>query len=69
MIKVTKINDTEIVVNSDLIEFVESSPDTIISLTDGKKIIIKETPDEVIEKVALFRRLTYGVDLAKELKN
>ena len=69
MIKVTRINDSEIIINSDLIEFVESSPDTIISLTDGKKIMVKETPDEVIRKVATFRRLTLGVDKLLELKN
>ncbi|MCP4705085.1 MAG: flagellar FlbD family protein, partial [candidate division Zixibacteria bacterium] len=39
MIKVTRINNNELIINSDLIEFVESSPDTIISLTDGKKIM------------------------------
>lgn len=62
MIKVTRINNSEIVINSDLIEFIESSPDTIISLTDGKKIIVKETPDEVINKVAMFRRKTTGYE-------
>ncbi len=69
MIKVTRINNSEIIINSDLIEFVESSPDTIISLTDGKKIIVKETPDDIIQKVAKFRRLTLGIDLTQELKN
>lgn len=69
MIKVTRINDSEIIINSDLIEFVESSPDTIISLTDGKKIMVKETPDEVISKVAKFRRLIFGIDKLSELKN
>ena len=39
MIKVTRINDSELVINSDLIEFVEAIPDTIISLTTGKKIL------------------------------
>lgn len=69
MIKVTRINNSELIINSDLIEFVESSPDTIISLTDGKKIIVKETPDEVIQKVVLFRRLAFGIEKTQELKN
>jgi flagellar protein FlbD len=60
MIKVTRINDTELVINADLIEFVEANPDTIISLTTGKKIMVKETPDAIIEKVAAFRRLSDG---------
>ncbi len=62
MIKLTKLNNSEIVINDDLIEFVEAIPDTIISLTDGKKIMVKESPDEVIRKVAWFRRLAAGYD-------
>lgn len=60
MIKVTRLNNSEIVINADLIEFIESSPDTIISLTDGKKIMVKETPDEIIDRVAGFRRMASG---------
>ena len=55
MITVTRLNDSKLVINSDLIEFVEAIPDTIISLTTGKKIMVKESPDEVIELVASFR--------------
>jgi len=62
MIKVTRLNNSEVVINDDLIEFVESIPDTIISLTDGKKIMVKETPDEIIRRVANFRRLLAGID-------
>lgn len=61
MIKVTRLNNSEIVINSELIEFVESSPDTIISLVDGKKIMVRETPDEIITKVAEFKRLSFGI--------
>jgi flagellar protein FlbD len=60
MIKVTRINDSDLVINADLIEFVEAIPDTIISLTTGKKIMVKNSPDEIIEKVAAFRRLSAG---------
>jgi len=56
MIKVTRINDSELVINSDLIEFVEAIPDTIVSLTTGKKIMVRESIDEVIERVAAFKR-------------
>jgi flagellar protein FlbD len=56
MIKVTRLNDTDLVINADLIEFVESIPDTIISLTTGKKIMVKESIDEIIERVAQFKR-------------
>lgn len=59
MIKVTRLNDTSLILNADLIEFVESIPDTIISLTTGRKIIVKETPDDIIEKVMVFKRLSH----------
>lgn len=56
MIKVTRINDAPLVVNADLIEFVEASPETIICLTTGKKIMVKQTIDEIIDRVADFKR-------------
>lgn len=55
MIKVTRLDNSELIVNSDMIEFVEITPDTILTLTDGKKILVRETPDEVIEKIIEFR--------------
>ncbi len=60
MIKVTRLNDAQLVINADLIEFVEAIPDTIISLTTGKKIMVKESIDDVIEGVACFKRLSSG---------
>jgi flagellar protein FlbD len=60
MIKVTRLNGSELVINADLIEFVEAIPDTIISLVTGKKIMIKESADDVIDKVAEFKRLSSG---------
>ena len=59
MIKVTKLNNDEIVVNADLIEFVEANPDTIISLISGKKIMVKESPQEIIKRTAAYRRLSW----------
>jgi flagellar protein FlbD len=56
MIKVTRLNESELVINADLIEFVEAIPETIISLTTGKKIMIKETVDDIIDRVAEFKR-------------
>ncbi len=55
MITVTRLNDSKLVINSDLIEFIEAIPDTIISLTTGKKIMVKESTDTVIQIVAEFR--------------
>lgn len=62
MIKLTQLNGRPIVVNADLIEFVESAPDTIISLTTGKKILVKESDEEVIRRAASFRRLCHAAE-------
>jgi flagellar protein FlbD len=56
MIKVTRLNGQLIVLNADLIEFVEEIPDTIISLTTGKKIMVQESAEQIIEKVIAFKR-------------
>lgn len=56
MIDVTKLNDSVITINSDLIETVEETPDTVITLTTGKKIIVKESRQNVKNLVKLFRR-------------
>ena len=61
MVKLTKINNQEFFINSDLMEFIESTPDTIISLTTGKKIIVKESAEEVIQKIIEYK--------SKALKN
>jgi flagellar protein FlbD len=57
MIKVTRLNGSELWVNQDHIQFLERTPETVLSLTDGKKITVKESPDEVISLVLQFRRL------------
>lgn len=56
MIEVTKINGSKILVNTNLIETVEETPDTVITLTDGKKIIIKESRHEIKNLVKLTRQ-------------
>ena len=56
MIEVTRINNKKIIVNADLIEFIESTPDTIITTTSGKKIIVQDTVKDVIVKVINYRR-------------
>ena len=61
MITVTRLNDSKLVINSDLIEFVEEIPDTIISLTTGKKIMVKESIETIINMVAEFRNKVIGI--------
>jgi len=55
MIKVTKLNGRELVVNADLIEFVEATPDTLISLTTGRKVMVLEDLDEVVKRAVGYR--------------
>ena len=59
MIRVTRLDGTELVVNCDLIEFVEETPDTIISLSTDRKIMVRESAQEVIEQVIAFKRITH----------
>jgi flagellar protein FlbD len=59
MIRVTRINHSPLVLNSDLIEHVESTPDTVVSLTNGQKYVVLESAEELIEKVVEFRRRLY----------
>ncbi|MCK9443575.1 MAG: flagellar FlbD family protein [Tissierellaceae bacterium] len=55
MIKVKRLNDKEFVVNSELILFIESTPDTVITLTTGQKIVVLESVDDIIKKVVDYR--------------
>jgi flagellar protein FlbD len=56
MIHLTRINRSPLVLNSDLIEHIEVTPDTVISLTTGQKFMVLESSDEVVERVKEFRR-------------
>lgn len=55
MITITKINDKQIVINCELIEFIEQNPDTTITMTTGRKFIAKESIDEIIDEIVKFR--------------
>jgi flagellar protein FlbD len=56
MIQLTRLNRAVLVVNSDLIEHIEITPDTVISMTTGQKFMVLETAAEVMDKVVEFRR-------------
>lgn len=56
MIKVTRFQGTEYYLNSDLIMTIEETPDTVISLLNGVKIVVKEDMDEVVERIKDFRK-------------
>jgi len=63
MIEVTRLNDKKLTINADMIEKVEETPDTIISLTSGNKIIVKESRQEVRNLVILYKKEVFGRDL------
>jgi flagellar protein FlbD len=59
MIRLTRLNHVPMLLNSDLIEHVEVTPDTVVSLTTGQKFMVLESADEIIERVIQYRRATH----------
>jgi flagellar protein FlbD len=67
MILLTKINKAPIAVNADLIQYIEETPDTVITLTNNDKVVVVETMTAIIQKVVHYRRLINGlIDLEYE---
>jgi uncharacterized protein YlzI (FlbEa/FlbD family) len=56
MIQLTRLNGQPLVINSDLIKFIENAPDTVISLVNGEKIVVRETGEQILERIVQFRR-------------
>ncbi len=63
MIKLHKLNSAEVIINAELIESVEATPDTRIILTTGNQYIVKETPQEVVKKILEYKA---KIELEKE---
>jgi flagellar protein FlbD len=60
MIPLTRLNHVPLVLNSDLIEHVEVTPDTVITLTTGQKLMVLESAEEITSRVIAFRRAILG---------
>lgn len=60
MINVTRFNGKPFVINAELIESIEETPDTVITLTTGHKYIVKENLDEVLDKVYAYKGRIFG---------
>ncbi len=56
MIRVSRLNNEPFYVNPDAIEFIEETPDTVISLESGRKLVVSESADLIIERVIEYRR-------------
>lgn len=59
MISITRLNGTTLWVSSDQIEFIEATPDSIISMVSGKRVIARETPEDLVTKIVEFRRRVF----------
>lgn len=64
MIKVTRLNGEELVVNADLIEFIEATPDTVVSLTTSRKLVIKEDVDAIVQAVIKYKQACFHKSVA-----
>ena len=57
MIKVTRLNHVPLILNSDLIEHIDMTPDTVVTLSSGQKYMVLESAEEIVDKVIHFRKL------------
>ena len=60
MIALTRLNGHPVMVNSDLIESLEETPDTVVTLTSGNKLIVRDSLIDIQRKIIAFKRQIYG---------
>lgn len=60
MILLTRLNDAPMWISSDQIETIESTPDSVLVMLSGRKVIVKESPEEIVAKIVAFRRLVHS---------
>jgi flagellar protein FlbD len=68
----TKINNAPIAVNADLIQYIEETPDSVLTMTNNDKVVVQESMTEIIRKVVHYRRLIYGLvdsEYERQLRN
>jgi flagellar protein FlbD len=56
MVSLTRINRTSLILNSDLIEHIQATPDTVITMTNGHNYMVLESPDCVVDRIVAYRR-------------
>lgn len=61
MIKVTRLNGATYYLNCELIETIENTPDTVITLRDGKKLLVSETSEQIIEKIIEYKKRIFDL--------
>ena len=63
MITVTRLNGKELMINSNLIEFVEDTPDTVITFTNGVKIVVKENPEQIRRAIIDYKKEIFNKNM------
>jgi flagellar protein FlbD len=56
MIEVEKVNGQPVLLNPDLIKLIEKAPDTVVTFSDGQKMLLKTTPEEIVQRIIEYRR-------------
>ncbi len=56
MIFVSRLDGKKVVLNGELIEMLEQTPETLITMTTGKKVVVKESVDEIVQKIILYKK-------------
>ena len=69
MILISRLHGEPLVINAELIEMVEAAPDTIVTLTTGRKILVQNPMDEILDKVVAYRQRIAGRDRAIDREN
>lgn len=60
MIVVTRLDDKQTMVNPDLIVSVEDTPDTVITFVNGQRVVVKETPGEILDRAIAYKRRVFS---------
>ena len=70
MLEVTRLNGDKVVINCDLIEYIDAKPDTTISLTNSNKFVVKESLDEVVKKIINYKKEIFssGIRIISDTK-
>ncbi|SPF48140.1 conserved hypothetical protein [Candidatus Sulfopaludibacter sp. SbA4] len=69
MIRLTRLNHVSLVLNSDLIEHIEETPDTVVTLTTGQILRVRESADEVVARIVEFRRKIFRSEGLREARD
>ncbi len=64
MIQFTRFNDTVFYVNPDLVETIEETPDTVVTLTTGRKFVVRESAEQIIDMIIAYKQKIFSQGIA-----